>query len=108
MRHSNQGRFREQLSFLRRQFLQDQDLPLMDVLSETIFVEALLSIEFCWKDRIYPPLVTLRVFLSQVLSADHSCRAAAGAQAGTLVGFLPIGEQRAAHLQLVQCLRVAR
>jgi hypothetical protein len=27
-------------------------------------------------DRIYSPLVTLWVFLSQVLSADHSCRAA--------------------------------
>src|SRR5262249_42433716 len=27
-------------------------------------------------DRIFSPLVTLRVFLSQVLSADHSCRAA--------------------------------
>ena len=29
-----------------------------------------------WKDRIYTPLVTLWVFLGQVLSADHSCRAA--------------------------------
>ena len=27
-------------------------------------------------DRIYSPLVTLWVFLGQVLSADHSCRAA--------------------------------
>jgi hypothetical protein len=27
-------------------------------------------------DRVYPPLGTLWVFLSQVLSADHSCRAA--------------------------------
>jgi hypothetical protein len=29
-----------------------------------------------WKDRIFTPLVTLWVFLGQVLSADHSCRAA--------------------------------
>ena len=29
-----------------------------------------------WLDRIYSPLVTLWVFLGQVLSADHSCRAA--------------------------------
>ncbi len=29
-----------------------------------------------WVDRIYSPLVTLWVFLGQVLSADHSCRAA--------------------------------
>ena len=33
-------------------------------------------IETCWLDRIYSPLVTLWVFLSQVLSQDHSCRAA--------------------------------
>ena len=29
-----------------------------------------------WKDRIFTPLVTLWVFLGQVLNADHSCRAA--------------------------------
>src|SRR4029079_15693927 len=29
-----------------------------------------------WLDRGFSPLVTLRVFLGQVLSADHSCRAA--------------------------------
>ncbi len=29
-----------------------------------------------WLDRIYSPLVTLWVFLGQVLSADPSCRAA--------------------------------
>jgi hypothetical protein len=29
-----------------------------------------------WKDRIFSPLTTLWVFLAQVLSADHSCRAA--------------------------------
>ena len=29
-----------------------------------------------WNDRIFSPLVTLWVFLGQVLNADHSCRAA--------------------------------
>jgi hypothetical protein len=29
-----------------------------------------------WNDRIYMPLVTLWVFLGQILSTDHSCRAA--------------------------------
>ena len=29
-----------------------------------------------WRDRIYSPLVTLWVFLGQVLSADSCCRAA--------------------------------
>ena len=76
MRHSNQGRFRQQVKFLRRQFLQDGDLPFTDVLSEDLVAQALTAVGVFWNDRIYSPLVTLWVFLSQVLSADHSCRAA--------------------------------
>ena len=76
MRYCNQGRFRQQMSFLRRQFLQDGDLPFSDVLSEEIVAQALTAIRVSWLDRIYSPLVTLWVFLGQVLSADHSCRAA--------------------------------
>ena len=76
MRFCNQGRFREQVSFLRRQFLQDEDLPFGDVLTDDFVAQAMTAIEGVWKDRIYTPLVTLWVFLGQVLSADHSCRAA--------------------------------
>lgn len=76
MLYSSHGLFREQFRFLRRQFLQDGDLPLSNVLSEKIVADVLEATEFCWVDRIYTPLVTLWVFLSQVLSADHSCRAA--------------------------------
>ena len=72
----NQGRFRQQINFLRRQFLQDGDLPFANVLSEQIVLQALTASKVVWNDSIYPPLVTLWVFLSQVLSADHSCRAA--------------------------------
>jgi len=76
MRDSSQGRLRQQISFLRRQFLQEGELPLTDVLSEETITPALDAIDVCWKDRVYSPLVTLWVFLSQVISADHSCRAA--------------------------------
>jgi hypothetical protein len=76
MWYSNQARFRQQTRFLRQQFLQDGDLPFTDVLSEQIVSDALATIGTYVIDRIYPPLVTLWVFLSQVLSADHSCRAA--------------------------------
>jgi len=76
MRYCNQGRFRKQVDFLRRQFLQDGDLPFGDVLSEQVVVQALTAVGVFWKDRIYSPLITLWVFLSQVLSQDHSCRAA--------------------------------
>jgi len=74
MPYSTQGRFREQVRFLRRQFLQDGELPFSDVLSEPVVAQALTAINVYWMDRIYSPLVTLWVFLGQVLSQDHSCR----------------------------------
>ena len=76
MRCSNRGRLRQQVRFLRRQFLQDGDLPFSNVLSDRVVAEVLTSVGVAWKDSVYTPLVTLWVFLSQVLSADHSCRAA--------------------------------
>lgn len=76
MRYSNQGSFRQQFNLLRRQFLQDGELPLNNVLSEATMTPSLNAIDFPWKDRIYTPLVTLWVFLGQALSADHSCRGA--------------------------------
>ena len=76
MRYSSQGRFQQQIRFLRRQFLQGGDLPFGNVLSEPVVTQAVAAIEGVWRDRIYTPLVTLWVFLGQVLSADHSCRAA--------------------------------
>src|SRR5947207_2479475 len=76
MRHSNRRSFCEQVSFLRRQFLQGGDLPFSNVLTEQAIAQSLKAISVCWLDRIFSPLVTLWVFLGQVLSADHSCRAA--------------------------------
>jgi Transposase DDE domain len=75
MRHSNQARFRQQVQFLRRQFLQDGDLPFTNILTEEVIAQALAAVTD-WLDRIFSPLVTLWVFLGQVLGADHSCRAA--------------------------------
>jgi hypothetical protein len=76
VRDRKQGRFGQQVGFLRRQFLQDGGLPFTDVLSEDIVSRALAATKLLWRDRIYPPLVTLWVFLGQVLSADSCCRAA--------------------------------
>ena len=59
MRDCNQGRFRQQISFLRRQFLQDGELPFCNILSEHVISKALTAIEANWLDRIYSPLITL-------------------------------------------------
>lgn len=76
MSYGRQVLLRKQFGFLRRQFLQEVDLPFTDVLSQETIAAALDAIDGKWKDRIFTPLVTLWVFLGQVLSADHSCRAA--------------------------------
>ena len=46
------------------------------MLSEEIVEQALTAVGIVWNDGIYTPLVTLWVFLGQVLRADQSCRAA--------------------------------
>ena len=76
MLYSSHGRFRQQFRFLCRQFLQDGGLPFSNILSEELVWQALEATGACWLERIYTPLVTLWVFLGQVLSQDHSCRAA--------------------------------
>lgn len=76
MRSVIDQRLRDQVDFLRKQFLQDSDLAFGDVLSESTLSRAIATIGDTWVDRIYTPLVTLWVFLGQVLSADQSCRAA--------------------------------
>jgi hypothetical protein len=68
---------RQQVRFLRRQFVQDGDLPFSNVLSEELVTRAISAVEVSWIDRIYSPLVTLWVFLGQVLSADSCCRSVA-------------------------------
>ena len=75
MRHPLPGSSRGQAALLRRQFLQDGDLPFATVLTEDVIAESLAAVGH-WLDRVFSPLVTLWVFLGQVLSADHSCRAA--------------------------------
>jgi Transposase DDE domain len=101
MRYSNQGRFQQQVRFLRRQFLQDGELPFSNVLSEEVIAQSLTAINACWLDRIYTPLVTLWVFLGQVLSADHSCRAAVARLIAHLIsrGESPCSAETGAYCQ---------
>jgi hypothetical protein len=101
MRYSNQGRFQQQVRFLRRQFLQDGELPFSNVLSEEVIAQSLTTIGSSWLDRIYTPLVTLWVFLGQVLSADHSCRAAVARLIAHLIsrGESPCSAETGAYCQ---------
>jgi hypothetical protein len=75
MRPTHPRSFCAQANLLRRQFLQDDGLSFADVLTADVLSQALAAVGG-WLDRIFSPLVTLWVFLGQVLSPDHSCRAA--------------------------------
>jgi hypothetical protein len=101
MRLCRQGRFHQQVAFIRRQFLQEGQLPFTDILSSDCFSQALLTTGFCWNDRIFTPLVTLWVFLGQVLSADHSCRAAVARLIAHRVsqGLRPCSSETGAYCQ---------
>ena len=61
MRHSTQPRFQQHVQLLRRQFLQDGDLPFTNVLTEEVIAQALAAVTG-WLDRVFSPLVTLWVF----------------------------------------------
>src|SRR3954453_19891289 len=95
------GRLRQQVDTLRREFLQEGELPFADVLSSGCLGEALAAIQRPWKDRIFTPLVTLWVFLGQVLNADQSCRAAVARLVAhrTAQGLEPCSSETGASLQ---------
>jgi IS4 transposase len=51
-------------------------LPFYEILNAQMVKEALTAEGVTFSERMYTPLVTLCMFLSQVLDPDHSCRAA--------------------------------
>src|SRR6202167_5860942 len=100
MCHSNRGAFRDQVNFLRRQFLQDGGLPFTDILTEEVVTQALATVGR-WLDRVFSPVVTLWVFLGQALAADPSCRAAVARLIAHRVsrGLKPCSSETGAYCQ---------
>src|SRR5579884_3289207 len=76
MAHATPTRRTRQVRCLHQQFAQAPALPFADVLPAAEVEQALRDEEVTFRHRLFPPLVTLWVFLSQVLDPDHSCRQA--------------------------------
>ncbi len=69
-------RLAQQVRAFRNQFLQDGARPFADVLPDQRIQDAFDQEGFSFRDGIYNPLVTLRLFRAQALAPDPSCRAA--------------------------------
>ena len=82
------GRVAGQVRRARQQLLEDQDLCLTRLLPGRRVAEALQRYGVRFRHRLYTPLVTLWMFLYQVLSADQSCRAAVA----RLLAWLSLGD----------------
>jgi Transposase DDE domain len=63
-----------QVGWLRRQFAQGSGLPFSEILSAELVQQVLDEVGGFFRERIFTPLTTLWVLLSQVTSADGSCR----------------------------------
>jgi len=58
---------------IRDRLARHQGLPFLTILSRSAVEAACRAIGHQWRERVYLPWITLSLFLSQVLSDDHSC-----------------------------------
>ncbi|MBV8382054.1 MAG: IS4 family transposase [Planctomycetaceae bacterium] len=64
---------RLQFDALRNQLAKQERLPFLKILSRTLVEQVCRHCNHRWRERIYTPWITLGIFLSQILSDDHSC-----------------------------------
>ena len=76
MSHATPARRSRQVRRLSEQFADAPGLPFADLLPAAQVEQALDAEGYSFRDRLFGPLVTVWVFLSQTLDPDHSCRAA--------------------------------
>jgi Transposase DDE domain len=64
---------RDQTHSVRNGLDRRDGLPFLDLLSRSSVEAACRRCRHQWRDRIYTPWITLSLFLSQMISDDHSC-----------------------------------
>lgn len=68
------GRVQESIQRFRCSFLQSGRGKLFNVLPARELARAVEEEVGVWRDRLYSPVVSLRLFVEQVLHADHACQ----------------------------------
>lgn len=76
MAYATPTRRARQVGQLRQRLAHAPALPFSELLPGDLAEQAIRDQAVSFRDRLFSPLVTLWVFLSQVLDADHSCRQA--------------------------------
>ena len=71
MRDCTRWSLRCQVEWLCKQYAQYGDLPFSNVLSKKLVLETLGSVGGRYYDSLYNPVVTLWIFLTQMISADR-------------------------------------
>lgn len=76
MAHATSSPHARQVGQLRQRLAHAPALPFSELLPGELAEQAIREEGISFRDRLFSPLVTLWVFLSQVLDPDHSCRQA--------------------------------
>lgn len=76
MAHATPSAHLRQVGQLRQRLAHAPALPFSELLPGDLAEQAIREEAVSFRQRLFSPLVTLWVFLSQVLDADHSCRQA--------------------------------
>jgi len=71
-------RVRRGVSMFRQQFLQNNSGVFDQALGEQELAALVSELLTPYRERIYPPLETLRLFVGQALSADRACQDVVG------------------------------
>ena len=62
------------MQLLRQQFAQIESDPVTEALGASEMAQILTDEIGCYRERVYQPMVTLRLLIDQVLSTDHACQ----------------------------------
>jgi len=63
-----------QINLLKKRFVQTEGLPFYDILTCDTLSKIIEKTVGRYRNRVYPPVVTLSAFISQILDTDHSCK----------------------------------
>jgi len=78
MNHTKIERVKQKARNLKQQFLQSGTGTFTQVLGDQEIAAVVAELVAPYRERIYPPLDTLRLFVGQVLSSDRACQDVVG------------------------------